>query len=298
ESSLQNINSTGDYVFNAKNALDCYQVNEVEDVRYCQFITMGPAKDLYDLSEWGNGVERVVDSITVGEGVSNVKYCAGAWQNNTMNVEYGIVNMSCRNTFACINAKKKEYCILNKQYAPEEYAKLRDEIIKSMNERPYIDAKGRIWKYGDFLPYDLSPFSYNETHAAQYWPLTKEQIEERGWRWREPTPGKYTITMPADKMPDNIHDVKDSILDDILGCGACGKAFRIIRAELDLLRHWEFPIPRLCPDCRHMERMARINPPRLWDRKCAKCGIDIKTSYAPECPEVVYCGSCYSNEIA
>ena len=103
--------------------------------------------------------------------------------------------------------------------------------------------------------------------------------------------------MPPEKIPDSINEVKDSILDDILGCMKCGKPFRLIPAELALLRRWQFPIPRICPDCRHMERMDRINPPKLWERKCAKCQTDMKTSYAPDRPEVVYCAECYKEEI-
>src|SRR3989344_3843991 len=101
EGSLQNLNSTGDYVFYAKNALNCFQVNEIEDSRYCQFITMKPVKDCYDLTEWGNGAERVVDSMTVGEGGRNIKFSAGAWQTSS-NVEYAMYNVGCSNTFACI----------------------------------------------------------------------------------------------------------------------------------------------------------------------------------------------------
>lgn len=291
EGSLQNLNSTGDYVFNAKNALNCFQVNEVEDSRYCQFITMKPVKDCYDLTEWGNGAERVVDSMTVGEGGSNIRYCAGAWKD-TSDVEYSMYNTGCKNTFACINLKKKKYRILNKQYTPDEYKKLRDHIVANMPE------------YGDFLPYDLSPFAYNESQAIQYFPMTKEEVlakglpAQAGWKWRDPTPSSHKITMNADQIPDSIHDIQDSILDEVLGCGKCGKPFRLIHMELNLLRLWGFPIPRYCPDCRHMARLAQINPPRLYDRQCMKCQAPIQTSYAPERPEVIYCGECYANEIA
>ncbi|OGN27469.1 MAG: hypothetical protein A3A33_00325 [Candidatus Yanofskybacteria bacterium RIFCSPLOWO2_01_FULL_49_25] len=298
EGSPQNINSTGDYVFYAKNALDCFQVNEIEDSRYCQFITMKTAKDCYDYTEWGQGAQRVVDSLTVGKGADYVKYCALVWHSGTMNLEYDMYNVWCNNNFACINLKHKQYRILNKQYTEDEYKKLRAEIIKNMNEKPYVDSKGRVWKYGEFLPYDLSPFAYNETQAIQYWPLSENQIKENGWTWREPTKPNYQITMPADQMPDSIHDVQDSILNEILGCEKCGKAFRLIAAELQLLRRWEFPIPRYCPDCRHMDRLARINPPRLYNRVCARCNSPTRTSYAPDRPEVIYCGECYQQEIA
>ncbi|MEK7583226.1 MAG: hypothetical protein AAB483_02380 [Patescibacteria group bacterium] len=298
EGTTQSTKVSGDYVFNSKNALDCFQVNESEDVRYCQFITMRPEKDCYDHTEWGHGAERVVDTMTAGEGSYNVKFCAGAWGTNTLNVEYGMYNLSCQNAFACINLKKKQYRILNKQYSEEEYKKLREHIIQSMNKKPYVDAQGRVWKYGDYLPYDLSPFAYNESQAIQYYPMTKEEVLAKGWAWREPTPSQHKVTLSADQMPDSIHDVQDSILDEKIGCAACSKPFRLIPAELQLLRRWGFPIPRSCPDCRHAARLARINPPRLYDRQCAKCSAGIRTSYAPDRPEVVYCAPCYQEEIA
>ena len=43
-----------------------------------------------------------------------------------------------------------------------------------MNEMPYKDKKGNIYKYGEFFPAELSPFFYNETTAQEYFPLTKE----------------------------------------------------------------------------------------------------------------------------
>src|SRR3989339_161021 len=294
--SPQNINATGDYVFRAKNALNCYQARELEDARYCQFITMPPAKDIYDLTEWGHGVQRTVDSLTVGDGADLVKFSCGAWHQGTMEVEYGMYNTSCKYTFGCINIKTKQYRILNKQYSPEEYTALRARIIEDMDKNPYVDSTGRVWRYGDFLPYDLSPFMYNESQAVQYYPFSKEEVLKRGWRWREPVANNYTITLPADKISDSIHDAQDSMLKEILGCGKCGKAFRITSAELALLRRFEFPIPRFCSDCRHMERMSRINPPKLWDRQCAKCGKEIKTSYSPEREEIIYCEGCYNNE--
>jgi hypothetical protein len=294
----QCVNVSGDYVFSAKNALNCYQVRQLEDARYCQFITMSPAKDIYDLSEWGNGVQRIVDSLTVGEGADMVKFCCGAWHQGTMEVEYGMYNVSCQYVFGCMNQKKKRYRILNKQYSPEEYATLRVRIVEDMDKNPYVDSTGRAWRYGDYLPYDLSPFMYNESQAIQYYPLLKEEVLKNGWRWRDSVASNYAITLPADKIPDNIYDVQDSILKEILGCCLCGKAFKITSAELALLRRFDFPIPRFCPDCRHMERLARINPPKLWDRTCAKCGKEIKTSYSPDRPEIIYCESCYNAEVA
>jgi len=77
----------------------------------------------------------------------------------------------------------------------------------------------------------------------------------------------------------------------------CGRAYRIIPQELALLRRFGFPLPRMCFDCRHHSRLARMNPLRFFDRSCAKCGVAIRTAYAPDRPEIVYCEQCYQTEV-
>ncbi|MFA6190278.1 MAG: hypothetical protein WC711_02050 [Candidatus Staskawiczbacteria bacterium] len=296
----QCVNVSGEYVFRAKNALNCYQARELEDARYCQFITMPPAKDIYDLSEWGNGAQRIVDCITVGEGADIVKFTCGAWHQGTMEIEYGMYNVSCQYSFGCMNQKKKRYRILNKQYSAEEYVALRARIIEDMDKNPYIDSVGRTWHYGEFLPYDLSPFAYNESQAIQYFPLSKEAVLKNGWKWCDQVTSNHNITLSADKVPDDIKDVEDSIVKEIMGCSLCGKAFKITSAELALLRRFKFPVSHLCSDCRHTERIARINPNKLWHRSCMKpgCTNEFETSYDPARPEIVYCEQCYQQEVA
>ena len=74
-----------------------------------------------------------------------------------------------------LGLRSKQYCILNKQYTKEEYEELVPKIIKHMNDMPYIDAKGRIYKYGEFFPPELSPFCYNETIAQEYFPFNQRR---------------------------------------------------------------------------------------------------------------------------
>jgi hypothetical protein len=50
-----NVNVSGDYIYESKNARDAYMVTGVEDSRYVQFVSVGPARDCYDYSGWGNG---------------------------------------------------------------------------------------------------------------------------------------------------------------------------------------------------------------------------------------------------
>jgi hypothetical protein len=91
------------------------------------------------------------------------------------------------------------------------------------------------------------------------------------------------------------------------------------------------PLPRLCPNCRHYQRIKQRNPLKLWHRKCncqgeygvsdsgiknqesgikykntaehihhkmtEHCPNEFETTYAPERPEIVYCGECYIKEV-
>jgi hypothetical protein len=43
--------------------------------------------------------------------------------------------------------------------------------------------------------------------------------------------------------------------------------------------------------------MALRNPRKLFDRKCDKCWVKIKTTYSPDRKEIVYCESCYNKEV-
>ena len=115
----------------------------------------------------------------------------------------------------------------------------------------------------------------------------------------------YKITFIAADLPDHIKDVSDKILDETIGCvykGECScrctTAFKITKQELDFYRIHNIPIPRFCHNCRHVKRVKNQSPMKLWDRTCAKCEKNIKTSYAPERPEIVYCEQCYNAEVA
>lgn len=148
---LRNANVTGDYVYSSKNSRDMYVVHEgAEDSRYCQLMTMSPLKDCYDYSVWGNGAQRVYECMVGGEGIDMVRFSFQVWPN-VRDAEYCYFVGSSSSLFGCANIRNKQYCILNKQYTKEEYEKLRERIIRDMDKNPYIDRKGRVYKYGEFF---------------------------------------------------------------------------------------------------------------------------------------------------
>jgi hypothetical protein len=184
---------------------------------------------------------------------------------------------------------RAKYCILNRQYTKDEYEQLAGTIVSSLE---------REGEWGEHLPIRLSPFGYNESAAPEYYPLTEEITRERRWRWCDALPyttGKETTEWKD--VADDIADVPDTIVDEIFGCVACRKNFKIIPAELSFYKRMPVPLPRQCPDCRHLARFRRKTPTKLWPRSCNKCGAAIRTTYAPERPEKVHCKECYLKEV-
>ncbi len=325
---LKNFNVSGDYIFNSKNAFESYEVGSGENCKYCHFLTIAPTKDAYDFTMWGGGAERMYECMGAGGGEYMVRFSYECWASNVHDLEYcWYILSSNSDLFGCIGLKKKKYCILNKEYPEQEYRELLARIRKSMAEIPYVDAQGRRYEYGEFFPSDFSPYGYNETIAQEYLPLTKNEALRQGFKWRDQEDRNYGITFASEDMPDHIKDVKETILDEVIGCTHAGKcahqcatAFRIVPAELRFYREMNLPLPRLCPNCRHYERLGARKPGKLWQRQCGCAGLSsnngvysnemehshgpspcpntFETSYAPDRPEIVYCEQCYQAEVA
>ena len=129
--------------------------------------------------------------------------------------------------------------------------------------------------------------------------LSKEEALQTGYLWKDPTPQEYQITIKGEDLPETIEEVKDDILDAIIGCTKCKKAFRIIKPELEFLKRERIPLPRYCVECRHFIRIEQRLPSKLWHRHCMKkgCTNEFETAFRPDQPEIVYCEACYQQEV-
>jgi uncharacterized protein YbaR (Trm112 family) len=241
-------------------------------------------KNSYDVNYMEN-CEWVVDSFGAYKN-HNLRFGNTVYESSDADYCDFCVN-NVRDCFGCLGLRHAQYCIFNKQYSEEEYFKLRDKIIAHMKE---------IGEWGEFFPIEMSPFAYNETVAQEYFPLTKEEVLARGWKWKE---GEKKDYKPAtiDQIPDDIAEVPDSIVQEVLACESCKKNYQIQKQELKFYRKMNLPVPHHCPDCRHIERLKLRNPRQLWDRKCDKCSAEIQTTFAPERPESVYCEKCYLDTV-
>jgi len=294
----------GEYIDNSKNVQHSYYVRDGEDCKYVQNLFAPTSKDCMDVSHWGQNIELIYETANCGTDSSRIKFCYRVYVGSH-DCEYSMQCSGCSYIFGCVGLQNKQYCIFNKQYTKEDYEALIPKIIEHMNEMPYTDKKGRVYKYGEFFPAELCPFSYNETASREFFVLTKEEALRNGYRWKCPEEKNYTPTIKASELPDDIADVTDLVLKEVIECehgGTCNDdctiAYKITPAELRFYKQMNIPLPRLCHNCRHAERIKERRPMNLWDRKCAKCEKEIQTSYAPERPEIVYCESCYNREVA
>jgi len=149
---LKSVKCIGDNIENAKNCQFCFDVsNDTEDGKYSHWGLQ--AKDLYDSGPgFGGGAELIYETFDTGIGGSSNFFTSVVYGSNS--VYYSFNCYSCSNIFGCIGLRSKKYCILNKQYTKEEYEKLIPKIIEHMNDMPYEDKKGRVYKFGEFFPFE------------------------------------------------------------------------------------------------------------------------------------------------
>jgi hypothetical protein len=300
---IKSVNVSGDYIMNSKNVRDSFDVyGDIEDSR---FVAHGlGAKDSYDVYGFGAGAFLLYEGVDIGIKGSNNYFAV--LNHACLDTKYSYMCYNAKNLFGCVGIRKGEYCILNKKYGKEEYEKLVPKIIQHMIDMPYVDEEGRVYKYGEFFPSEISPFAYNETIAQEYFPQSKNDILTKGYKHKEQTERNYKITINSCDLPDHIKDINDDILNETIGCPnngseltQCTQAYKIIKDELTFLRRYTLPLPRFCPNCRHYQRLAQRNPMKLWHRKCMKegCTNEFETSYAPDRPEIIYCEKCYQQEV-
>jgi len=299
-----NAGVSGDYIFESKNAKNCFRVRGAEDSKFLQNIINGPVKDCYDYANYGENAELVYECLIAGSGVYNTKFCTQSFPN-VKDLTYCIFCNDSSDLFGCISLRKKQYCIFNKQYTKEEYEKLVPEIIAQMEKRG---------EYGEFFPSWLSYFPYKATAAYEFSPLNEEDAKKKGFLWYPTSKQNYQITLKNKNIADDIKDIGKGILSEVIECAhkescqhECTGAFRIIEMEFDFCKRINISLPRLCTNCRHHERLLLRNSPAFYHRQCmcdkqnhnhqGRCQTEFETSYAPDRPEKIYCESCYNKEV-
>ncbi|HXF43872.1 MAG TPA: hypothetical protein VNK70_00095 [Candidatus Paceibacterota bacterium] len=314
---IKSENAIGDDIRNSRNVRGFTIRQDAENVRYGYRVSA--SRDIWDGFVAWNGAELEYEVMSCQ--AQRTICSALIWGG--FDIKYSYNCFDCNNIFGCVGLRNKSYCILNKQYSKEGYEQLIPKIIEQMKTIPYRDTRGIEYGYGEFFPTEIAPFSYNETIAQDYFPKTKEEAAKLGYSWHEDAMRDYQVNMRNEELPDSIKDVEDEILDKVVACAhagsnckeLCAGAFKMIPFELQFYRQMGVPLPRLCPSCRHFQRVKQKPPLKLYHRQCmcdyrvykntvkhnhhsqGRCPNEFETSYAPDRPEIVYCDQCYNTEI-
>ncbi len=289
----KSINCSGNLIKESKDCFHCFNVDKSENIKFCLYNLL--LKDSYDLTScWKTSLSY--EMIASFGGVSNIKFSRFLLDQSN-EVEYSTFVINGQYMFGCGYIKNNKYCILNKQYSKEEYFELVEKIKEHMNEMPYIDSKGRVYKYGEFFPIELSPFSYQDTVAYEFFPLNKEQILEKGFNMFDHEVNKnYNVEIIT--PPDTINEVDDNVLSKAIKCESTGKLFNVTKMELDFYRRFNLPLPKESPFTRHQRRLKFISEHmKIINRNCGKCNLIIDSIYLEKEFPIVYCEKCYQQEV-
>ena len=315
-------NSTGDYLKETKNCLHCFHSYDAQDCKYGEHVFRN-AKEIVDANTIGRDSSLVYESINTAIDTARNSFCMVCWSSHDLLYCFHCFNNG--HLFGCVGLTNKEYCIFNKQYTKVEYEKLVPKIIEHMK---------KTGEWGQFFPSSISAFGYNESDAMNYFPMTPSPtvllpktegssalhqvylsplpLGEVGWgisplplenlRWGffnwsyyESPVTKVEKVIPAEALPEKIADIPDDILNWSIECEFTKRPYRIIQQELEFYRLHKLPIPHFHPDIRHSQRLAKRNPPKLYERKCAKCEVTVVSTYSPEKTDVIYCENCYTS---
>ncbi|MDD3302358.1 MAG: hypothetical protein PHN31_02300 [Candidatus Gracilibacteria bacterium] len=235
-------------IINSENVSHCRHAYGAQNIRYCQRMQTPIINLAMDFTGFGNNAEKIYYSQQVGNNSLSVYFSSSCF-NEISNIFY---SMFCRNNvsncFACIGIRNSSYCILNKQYTKEQYEELVPKIIEHM-----INSG----EWGEFFPANFCPNGYNDSISQIIKPLTKQEAIALGFNWSDyeaPFP-KVDKIIPANKLPEDIKEIPDDILNRAVECEITKKPFRIIKPELEFYRKHNLPIPKRHPDQRYKDRL-------------------------------------------
>ncbi|MDQ3076175.1 MAG: hypothetical protein M3Q34_03545 [bacterium] len=315
---FRNHDVLGEDIKDSKNVKYSYIVQAGENLKYVQDVPFGGASNSYDYTCWGVDATQIYECMTCGEQVDQLKFCFECWPG-CQELEYCMNMRRSKSCFGCVGLKDKQYCVFNKQYSKEEYFVLVQKIKEHMNELPFTDKMGNIYKYGEFFPVEFSPFAYNETLIQDQFPSNKEIVEKEGFIWRESSRKEYETTLRSSDLPQSLADTTEDITKEVIECWDCKRAYRINLNEYSFLKNLKLPLPRSCIDCRFAKRQKYMVPPLLKHSSCmcldesskdsiyqniqshdhhgeGPCSNTFETAYDID-KEIIYCEKCYQKEV-
>ncbi len=260
-------NVEGNYLFHSRDLKNCFFINNGESLQHCAFL-YGGAKDCRDLTFVGLNSELMYESAWCALNCRLCRFCF--WCLQCDDLLYCWHCISCRNCFGCVGLRNKEFCVLNRQYTKEEYARLVPRIIEQM-------SNSGTW--GEFFPMSMSPIPYNHSMAQRYFPLTEKEVRDFGCTWYEKPAQTVAGAISTESLPD-IDALSDETL--IFKSAQSGAPFRITSEERKRYRKFCAPLPTLTYDERLTARALRLGGLVLHRRRCEKTGESLVSNYTAD----------------
>ena len=145
---LNNENFSGDYVYNSRNTLECFDVKDMEDCMHCNNCVS--LKDCVDMSNsyYNSELNYMVMS---SMNLVNSNFCVTCFDSHDLDHCEHVYNS--HDCFGCVSLKHAEYCIFNEQYSKEDYFKKVEEIKREMIES------------GEYMKFWKSSYPYEDSNA-------------------------------------------------------------------------------------------------------------------------------------
>lgn len=288
--SLNSEDCSGDELFRCSNVHDSYNCYETKDCRYVYDIYK-QTNDCYDVGTFGECMAFCYEVGASGGTKGKAEVSNLFFSNYIFYGGYNILYSShchenCQNLFGCSDLNRKQYCILNKQYTKADYERLVPRIVEHMRQTE---------EWGEFFPISLSPFGYNESLAAEFYPASQNEVQRLGGTWSDykaPLP-QATGFIQASEVPDKIQNIRGDITALGIVCSSSKRPFRITEQELLFYQMHQLPLPRLHAEDRSKDRIASLNPRQIWIRPCSACNQQVETSFSPSSPQQIVCEACF-----
>lgn len=273
-------NSAGDFLRDSKNCTNCTDVTGGED---CSDIIIGyNLKDCHSCCNFYLSSELNYEIL----GSTELYHCAfGFYVFRSQDVLYSEYIYDSKRLFGCVGMTRGENCILNREYPQKDYEILASKLAEHME---------RTGEWGKQLPTSVSPFGYNETVAADLFPLTKEEALKKGFLWRDLEESERV--KPTKKAPPTeFCNYSRELLNEIYPCKTSGVPFKFISAELDFYSKFGLALPRISPRTRHQRRELLRFPASFYKSRCVKCSASIDTNVPETFKSTLHCEECFQD---
>lgn len=306
----------------SRNLIECYDCIDLENSLYCSLAWNWTSNIVDTYAVWLNST-HVYDSIWI-----SWSHKSAFWFFSSVKDSYYFSDSRYVNNSLFISwLRNKEYCIFNKQYTKKEYNKLVPEIIKKMEEEwfwgAFFPTEFSPFPYNDTIAnyyYPIEKVVYLDENKN----VLKQEINDENWEgivyvlesdkfiseaildfgWEEKIKIKWRtkeneINIPewieilkSENLPE-IFEVEDSILNKVIICEQSKRPFRLIKQELEFYKKYNIPLPRLHPDVRFKNRLAKRAKFDLFLRDCSVCGKEVLSAWNKES---IICEECYDKE--